>query len=213
MRYLVLLIELIAIVVGLKNWSKLKLGYRLIVVQVIIACFVELLGNVIVYYKLGSNAWMYNLYALVEAILLIRVYRLLSTKEYSAKLSLIASSIVLATWLIVIAINGFFVFISGYFIATSLLMIALYILIIIDNSIFRNNKLFAQPLFLFSIAVIIYFGSIIPLFGMLNHLVEVDKRLANNLFDINVFAAALRYALTGTALYLHGRNAVEDAHQ
>lgn len=208
-----LIAELIAITIGLKYWRRLKLGYRVALVQVIIACIVEVTGRMLSVFHLGTNAWLFNIYALIETIIFLWMFGIFSGHPYTNKVLIVVAVIMPSGWFIAIATNGIFLFSNWYVIAESLLAIVLFILLLISKSVFSKSQLFTQPLFLLCIAIIIYYASVIPLFGVLNHLVEVDSKLAGNLFYINKIAASIRYALTGTALYLHGRNAVEDAHQ
>lgn len=212
-QFVVLFIELIALLIGLKYWKKIEQGYKIAVAQLAVTLLVECIGRTITYFHLGTNAWLFNIYALIETILLFWMFSAFSEHPKAKQFSAGVVVLMIIAWLFAIFSNGILLFSNWYVIAESLLAVIAFTFLLISNSVFSKSQLFTQPLFLLCIAIIIYYASVIPLFGVLNHLVEVDRELANNLFYINKAAAGVRYVLIGTALYLHGRNAVEDAHQ
>lgn len=187
--------------------------YRLILLQIILALFIEIGGLVLSKTNAHDNSWLYNIYALAESWVLGGVcLQTLSLKKVKKVIFsiLVGCSVV---WIIETIMTGFFTFNNKFFVVWALSAIVVFIYSLIANSVFANSSVIKQPFFLLAMGIVIYYASIIPTFGLLNIVIDEDSELAVRLYDITLVAAIIRYALTAAALYLHGRKAREDAYQ
>lgn len=198
--------KLIPILVGLYYWSLLKKPYRLIFLQTLIAFITEWLGRYIAVGMKQGNGWLFNFYALIEIAFLMLSAILFFKSRLLKRLTFIALLIMVMIW-IANMLADYTVFFSAYLILCSLAMVVLYVTVLLENLIFKSKKITLQPLFLISISIIIYYASIIPLFGAWNHLQKSDPSIAKGLYYINEVANVMRYILVAIAFYLYGKQA------
>lgn len=207
---IIFICELLAILSGVYVWKKLELPYKLLVIQVVLALCTELLGWAIGFLLHENNMWVYNIYIIVEVWLLGAVCSLL-IRNTTAR---IAIKILLPTitlfWATSCYLKSIFVFNNWTVIIISIFYLIFFIIVLYDNSIFNKKKLFTQPIFLVSISIIIYYSTIIPLFGLVNYLVEKDVHMAGRLYFINQGASTFRYTLIAIAFYLYGKQAKRE---
>ncbi len=199
--------ELLAILAGLYCWKLLSLPYRLLLIQVVLALIIEITGWAINKYLHINNLWLFNIYAIIEVWLLGLACSMFITVRKIEKLIWFLLPLITICWIVSVFVNGFFEFNNWIVVAIAIFYVVFYIAALFSSSIFGQKKALAQPLFLVAIAIIIYYATIIPLFGLMNHLVKDNLHTANKLFKINAVAAILRYTLVSIAFYLYGRQA------
>ena len=68
--YFIFLVIVLCIIAGVSSWKNLILPYRLILVQVVIALIFESLGVYLSIILHLSNSWLFNIYMLLELLLL-----------------------------------------------------------------------------------------------------------------------------------------------
>ncbi len=204
---IIFICELLAILSGVHIWKKLEFPYKLLLLQVIGAFITEFSGWGIGFLLHKNNMWVYNIYILGEVWLLGAVCSHLITNSVARKAIRVMLPVITLFWGITTYVNSIFVFNNWTVIVVSIFYLLFYITALYDNSIFSRKKLFTQPIFLISISIIIYHTTIIPLFGLVNYLVENNVHIANRLYFINQGAAILRYALIAVAFYLYGKQA------
>ncbi|MCB0700029.1 MAG: hypothetical protein KDC11_09280 [Chitinophagaceae bacterium] len=99
---------------------------------------------------------------------------------------------------------------SIFLILSFITITVLYINIIVNKALFTKKAVFQNPIFLISISLIIYCAGTVPLYGLMNILIEGNKVLAKQLFTINMVAAIMRYTLLALAIYLYIRQAKRE---
>lgn len=201
-----LLSELIAIIIGLIYWKKIQPPYRVVVMQVATGFLVESVGWLIMKFHLGYNSWLFNIYSIAETLFLVVIFTLLNNNKRMHLISYVIAAVMLIWWVFTTYMQGLFILNNWYIITMALLAIVLFIALLINKTVFSGGNLYRQPVFIVSISYILFYASVIPLFGVFNYLIKTDYPLADKLQNINLGAGILRYALTGLALYLHSRN-------
>lgn len=199
--------ELLSICIGLYYWRLLLPAYRLFWVQVLLAFSTEVIARAMHHNTGFNNIILYNFYVVLEVWLLGSACRLLLKKTYLKRLIAYLLPFITVSWFVGTIIKGITVFNNWIVIVVALFYIVFYFALLLDNLIFRIQELYKQPLFLIAIAMILYYATIIPLFGMINYLTNSDMKLASKLYNINLAAVILRYALVAIAFYLYGRQA------
>lgn len=212
-RIALFVVEVGAIAIGLRYWKHIGSSLRLITIQVAFGLTIELLGLIIIKYQSEYNSWLFNIYALVETLFLIVVFTLLMKSRSTRVFSSCVAIGMVAWWGVTIRLHGLFKLNNWYIITMALLAIILFAIVLMSKSVFAGQNLYKQPVFIVSVSYMLYYASIIPLFGMFNYLVETNYVLAGSLQNINMAAAILRYMLIGLALYLHGRNTASHAYE
>ncbi len=202
---LALSIKIVACLLGVFSFGKLPLHYKLLLLQTLIALFVEVLGYWLGEVLAQNNLWLFNIYALIELWIIGSIGILLTLSVTGKKLQLITMSLMTVYWCVIAFIKGLDELLSQFIFVLAIFFIIMYIYILNRNSVFNKEKVISQPVFLFSISIILYYVTIVPLFGLLNYLVENDITTAKSLFSINQFANYFRYSLTGLVFYLCAR--------
>jgi hypothetical protein len=77
---------------------------------------------------------------------------------------------------------------------------------VLAGTIFRSNKLWLQPDFWLSIAIILFYSCTIPLYTIFNYLIRNNQVLLGKLFNIVMVLNVIRYPLVALSLYLYGRH-------
>lgn len=204
---LVLSVELLAVFVGVYYWKYLTVVYKLFLIQCMLAFINELTAWAIQYYTDFSNSYMFNVYAIIEVWLLGAACILNISKQLARKLVVGALIALTIYWLFNVIRNGILTFNNKTVVAIAIFYVVSFFLLLINNSIFNDKKIYKQPLFVIAIAIIIYYATIIPFFALMNYLTTNNMPLAIKLFKINIVAAILRYSLVAIAFYLYGRQA------
>lgn len=202
----IFLLEILAIVIGLFYWKTFSFAFKLILLQVILAFTTEVFGFILSNLAY-QNVWLYNCYAIIEVWLLGMACNISMNNSPVKKTIQVSLLLLTLFWIISTFLNGLFVFNNWMVVAMALFYIVFFIIALFDNSIFNKRKIFKEPIFLVASAIIIYYSTIIPLFGLINYLVKNDSGVAFRLFLINHVAGVLRYALIAIAFYLYGKQA------
>lgn len=200
-------LELLAIIAGLACWKVLSVPYRFVLAQVVLALVVEITGWGINKYLHVNNLWLFNIYIVIEVWLLGLACSMLIPVRKIKNLIKVLLPLITVGWIAGIIIRGFFEFNNWIVVAIAVFYVFFYLIALFSSSIFGSKRVLVQPLFLMAIAIVIYYATIIPLFGLMNHLVKDNLYTAGKLFKINAFAAILRYALVAAAFYLYGKQA------
>ncbi len=203
------LFQLAAIVAGFYCIDKLTLPYKLLLLQIIMAFINDIVAWAIQKYVGYSNVPLYNIYTIVEVWLLGSACRLLFKNPVVRRMISYLLPCLTIIWMVNTIENGISVFNNWAVISNAIFYVIFYLMLLGDNSIFTRKELYKQPLFLISMAIVVYYATIIPLFGLMNYLTNSKMQLAGKLFKINFGAAILRYLLVATAFYLYARKAKE----
>lgn len=201
------IIQLVTLLIGLTNWSRLKLAYKLILIQVLLALIADFSAWVVSHYWHAHNGIIFNSYNVLELWLLgLAVYAFISHAQFKKFIRFVLPILTLS-WLTIIIIKGPYVFNNWIVLVEAIFYLISFVFVLFNNSLFSAKEIYKQPLFLIAISVILYFSTIIPLFGLLNYLVESDANIARKLYQINNVANPVRYALVAIAFYLYAREA------
>ena len=202
-----LFIQIIAITVGLLYWKSLILSYRLIIGQVGMALLCQIGARYLAVELQQNNAWVFNIYLLVEVYLLTFSAFFILKNEHAKKIILMSLVVITAHWLYALGNNDFFSLFNWFFVFSAFFIVVIYTVVLFNKAVFQNQKILLHPLFILCIAHIIYFACIIPLFGILNNLFINDMVAAQKLYVINHVVNFLRYSLVALAFYLYGSQA------
>lgn len=196
----------IASLIGLYYWKSLSSAYRFVLSQTICAFTFESIGTYLTFVAHIPNAFIYNIYLLLELLFLSvggahfisRLYR----KYVYAGLG-----VVTVFWIFNVIVGSFFELFNWLFVGSSILLVVLYSIVLFQQVVFKKIKIKLQPVFYLCLSVIFYFTSVVPLFGLINYLMKSNMLYANKLYYINLSLAVLRYALVAIAFYLYGSQA------
>ncbi|MCB0697543.1 MAG: hypothetical protein KDC07_09280 [Chitinophagaceae bacterium] len=200
---LLVIVKSIAFALLVRYWKTLPIAYKLVILPAALSLVVEVVGRYIALVLQQSNVWIFNIYALIQMLLLGTAGYLFADRKVLKQviLSLMITCTLFWIWYAVyIDIRTLF---NWFFVTSSLAVVVTYILVIIDKALFRGQKIFTQPLFLISISYIIFSASVIPLFGVMNMLINTNMDVARSLFTINRVANILCFALITIAFYLY----------
>lgn len=200
-------IKVFCIILGLSKWRNFSTGYKIIVLQILVALFVEIGGLYIGEIQHHNNAWLYNIYLLVEVILLTIAAVNFTKSTKLNRIFLLSATLVSSYWIYLFVTKQHNQLFNWFIIISAFLSLSMYIIVLLDNAIFSQKNLVHQPLFLLGSSIIIYYACIIPLFGVINYLLENSYAYARKLYYINQSVNILRYSLVVIALYLYGRQA------
>lgn len=203
--WIIFIIEVSAILIGFAFYKYLGKPYRIVHIQVIAAFAAEVTGRVLMENRHTSNVWVFNIYFLLEVLLLVSAaYYLINRPSLKKPYLVVLSGLVLA-WITMFFFKGIGVVYSPFFISYSFLLVVLYLYAISANHLFKTKRIYTQPMFVLCLAMIIYFGGVMPLFGTINVLNRDYPVLAKKLFYINKGLVGLRYALVALTFWLCAR--------
>lgn len=200
---LALLGGILPFVFGIYRYKILSWPYRLIFFQVIIAKLCETYG----FYLIGlkkHNAWLFNLYYLPEFWLLgIAGGSMVFGPRYWATYVLPASATIV--WLLNVRAGGIGSTVTWAVLYASMLFVVLFTVVLYRSGNDGDANVFKMPDFWIGLGHILYFALNIPLFGLLNYLINENMRLAKNLFLISDITGVVRYILIGIGFSIVGK--------
>lgn len=204
--YFIFFAIIIALVVGLFLFQRLSILYRVFLLQVLTALIFESMGAYIGLFSKQNNTWIFNIYMLIEMTLLGIAGSFLLDKSIRIY-TLSAFGIMQLLWIINALIGDFDKLFNWFFVSSSALIVILFVFILFRNVLFKKKHLLIESVFYLCFSSILYFASVIPLFGLLNFLIEDNIAIATKLFYINISLNILRYILIAIAFYLYGSQA------
>lgn len=196
-------ILLICITIGTPQIPHMKLPLKFILAQLILAFIVQALG-IFIDIQNHENTWLFNLYIPLEVWLTGLAAYFYIKKPTIKKSLLILLPINTIVWAIIIAKKGIDNIALGAIVAESILLTTAFIYVLIEllQAQTKDSYITRNSTFWIAISIVIYFGCNIPLFSFLQYLMDVDMNYARLLFRINLILCAVRYVITGYALYL-----------
>lgn len=202
--YAYLGVKVVALIFGVYFWKKLDLGYKVLLAQVLFAFIAEAAGKILSV-KYYPNAWVFNIYMLIEFLLLSIAASLFITRF--KKIVIVIISCFVIAWVLQAYNSGLTKLFNWLFVLSSLGITVMYAAILFMHGMFTKRHFYSDPLFLVCVSIVVFFACIIPLFGLLNYLIKDDIIIAKKLYLINVGASIFRYSLVAIAFYLYGRQA------
>lgn len=205
-----LFVKVCALLAGIFSWNSLSLPLKLAFTQVVAALVCEL-GETYLISIYGENVWLCNIYMLVEILLLGIIATMLVNNSLIKRivaLLLVGLSII---WVMTIQRNGLKTLTNTFYLLGGIVLVMSYLAVLFNSSVLASKKVISDPVFWFSLSVIIYFGCYLPYKGLENYLMSISMELTDTLFNIILLLNYIRYPLVGLAFYLHGKNANYEA--
>ncbi len=189
------------IIWGAFCWKKMPLPLTFILGQISIAFTFEIVGQILKHTG-HQNAMLFNLYIVLEFILLILVISLLIKKRFATRLTVFLIVIYIGFWGKTIVCNGAGSFAAKVFLLGCLILSCCYFYLMIKISSSKDDFI-KQPTFWISLGTTIYFCSVIPLFGAFHYFETHNKQqLGSYLYTINDIMGIIRYSFILYAFYL-----------
>ena len=199
-----------ALFIGTYKFKYLPLPYKLILLLIVIGSFCEFYGYYIFKYAHKPNAWLFNLYMIVEVWLLgIAAIYLTSNKTIK---NIFLSLLILNSiaWITIITTNSIYVFANVSMVCGCSIITVMYIVILYSNGLFSGEKILNQPIFWLCISTILYFGCDIPYMGLHNYITKHLPGMAKQFDYINATLDIIRYPLVAISFILLGRRKQVD---
>ncbi|HQV76662.1 MAG TPA: hypothetical protein PLE78_14310 [Flavobacteriales bacterium] len=154
------------------------------------------------------NVVLYNVYAIIEFVVLLSMVHTLHPDRGRSLLVLGAVGGTGVTYSIVTGGLTDYLIIEGL-LTISLVNCVVFLLALLNIARNSSGPLHTVPLFWFFAGVLLYFGGIIPVLGTWKYLGQLDLELSQVTYWIVVLLAIVRYSLTAVACALEGEQNVE----
>ena len=204
--YFYLLGKVFALIIGLCYFRFLGKSYKIILLLVAIASICESYGYYLTHFLLMSNAWLFNLYMIIEVWLMGAASIYLIDNRTLKKVFFFGILLNTIVWVFFICSSSIYVFANIPMICGCSLIMIIYTIVLFRSSLFSGQTTFMQPVFWVSISTILYFGGDIPYMGLHNYLVSNNPSLGIRLANINTVLDVIRYPLVAISFILLGRN-------
>jgi hypothetical protein len=197
--------KVFAIITGLYFFRSLTRAYRLTLLLTLVATIVEVVGYYLHAQLRQNNVWLFNYYMIFE-VWMLGLASLYLVKNKTVQISFVALLLLdTAVWIHTIATNPITVFASFPMVCGCIALTVIYLVVLLSNSLFSQNKILNQPIFWLCIANILYFSCDIPVMGLHNFLYKTSPSIANKLSIINTVLDIVRYPLVGVSFLMLGR--------
>lgn len=197
-----LLIEFCSLIIGVYCLNRLNDFFKVIVLQIIIAFGVEFIGRILFSLNI-RNVWLFNLYEIVEAgLLLFAAKKIVNFDNRFLYLLLIP----IFFWFYSVFKNGFNYFTSVAYVSFSIAILIVYLNLLFKSVLTYRGDLVKLPTLWLAIGVILFFGCNIPYLSMLNYLCNnFNQEVNNTLHLILKTFCNLRYILMAISLIMASR--------
>ena len=197
--------QVIALIIGVYYYKYLPRSYKLVFCLIAIASFCESYGYYLSHFLHESNAWVFNLYMIIEVWLLgtAAIYLINNHKIRKLFIALLIFNSIL--WASVIIRNSIYLFANISMVFGCCLITVMYIIVLYHNSLFNDKGTLKESVFWLAIATILYFGCDIPYMGLHNYLVLNYPSLGTKLSIINTLLDIIRYPIVAISFILLGR--------
>jgi len=204
---------LVAFGVGLYSYKTLNLLYKVIFYQVVIAVMVYVASYAITTYQRSlkipeNNQWLFNVYVLLEAVLLMTAAWIFFRERKLAWLIAVGFLIFLLAFLYQVYDSGFFQFVNYALVTEGILIVVFYLIILYIRFTSPGYIWYRSPEFWLCIGVTIYFAGIVPFYSMLKYLYTHHQKLSGILFHlINDVLGNVRYLCIALSFFLFFKQA------
>lgn len=191
----------ICAILGAFSIRKLAKAFRWLVLQLFAAMLAELIGQAFKYYRLETSI-IFNCYILLEFLFLM--LPLLGWQHSKGRASTFTIIILFyaAIWFSSMFLQGMDIFATYTFLSGAVILTSTYLYVAVRLATVTTN-IEREPVLWLAIAIILYFGGIVPLFAMFQYFIQQGKtELGSALYTINDVLAIIRYGLTIYAFYL-----------
>lgn len=197
-----LFIEFVSFLIGIFSYNQLNTPYKLIVIQIFIAFIIELIGHILFLLNI-QNVWLFNLYEIFEALILIFAAKKIfnHSNKYFYFLA-----IPIFFWFYSVFNNGFNYFTSVAYVSFSIAILIVYLNLLFKSVLTYRGDLIKLPSLWLAIGIILFFGCNIPYFSMINYLYKNLNAEANKALQLILkILCDLRYILTAMSLIMASR--------
>ena len=183
--FLFLIGKAFTLVAGGYNIKKLSVPYKIMLILVAFATVIECYGLYISTVLHNQNAWLFNIYMIIEVWLMgLSAIYLIYNKYLKIFWFLLLSS-TSTYWIIDIYSHSIFQFATSSLILNCIILTFMYIVVLFSNSLFSTKNIFSQPVFWLCFSTILFFGCDIPFMGLHNYLFDKNPKLGDQLVNIN----------------------------
>lgn len=201
LTYLSYVLELAGGIIGLFIYRRLAIPWRLVHALVVLAFVAEISAKLIIALAPKPNThWILNLYVLFEIPLLTIPALLLIHRRWTTYAGGVAMLVALIMWIYQASQQPLTQFFSDAYLAQCLLQTMLYLAVLINAAVSPDTTLRRSEAML-CIAMILYSGCTIPIFGIFHYLVQRQASY-DILYPINNLLSVVRYGCLIAALLL-----------
>lgn len=181
--------------------------FRLLLFHAFIALFIELTGLWLTKVGIHNNTVLFNLFNLADAWLMSSVAHMMLAGAKYKQMVRYVMILISFFWAYRMYDQGTERYLNLYMAVYSAFLVVIYIQVLYDNSLFKKEYMYQQPVFLICVAMMIDYGCCIPVFGTLNHFIKTDMNVAQDLLYISHVANTVRYVLIAIGFYLYAHQA------
>jgi len=195
--------KLLSIIVGLLCYKLLSPAFRIALLQVVVAMCAEIYG----YYlstNSDNNLWFFNFYWLVE----MWIVGWIAMKTLTDKRIIRIITYLLLTATFILALNIYIhgvKFYANWGISFICITLVIVYLIVLFNNLFGTKKLLTDAIFWFSISILLFYGCLLPYYGLFNFLYSRYPDILNQFFNITIALDFIRYPIVALSFYLFAR--------
>jgi hypothetical protein len=197
--------KLFAISAGVYYFKYLSKAYRLVLFLIAIALSCEFYGYYLSYHLKQHNAWLFNIYMLIEVWMMVGAALYLIN---NGKIRLVFFSALIINsvfWLGTITAKTIYTFANMPMITGCLLMASVYLFLLINHGIFNRRGILSEPIFWLAISIILYAVCVIPFMAMHDYLTKHMSTVNVRLHLIISILDIVRYPLAGISFVVFGK--------
>lgn len=179
-------------------------------ISIAAALVVELIGWAMVGMKV-KNSLPYNLFMAVEFVLLLRLVGLFAPDWRKVLLMLAIAG------LGALGVNALYHHPTTFLLVEAVILLSLMLSVVLLFALWRLANTSELPLgstseFWLFMGLLIYFGGMMPVMGLVRFVFEQDQALAARLYLIIPYLCIVRYALTAVACLVQHRRRLRTVH-
>ncbi len=182
--------------------------YDLLAITTLAALSLELYGIITRHFQ-GNNAFVYSLAGLLDMLLVTVMVWTVRTKWTA--LLVVAALVMIGVFIGNIQVAGSIDFLLTESIVTNALILSILLLTLLWSMAQTSEKALQKaPDFWLFMGALVYFGSLIPVVGVVHLVFSRDQHLAANLFNMIPGLSILRYLLAALACQIMVRQAMNE---
>lgn len=195
------LIILLTLMLGIRAYKHTTVFYKLLLGHVALAFVTETIGA---YYldRKENNAFIYNLFLLVDIPLVIVAASKIIKSKATNRYTIISIILYCALWFVTVYKYTMDKPIYLAFTLGSIILCIFFLAIAIQQYAYQQNISIHSPIVWVCIAILIYYASNIPTFSSLGYLLKNKPNVASSIFRINLLLSITHYISIGIAFIL-----------
>jgi hypothetical protein len=197
--------EGLAFVIGIATFRRLPIAYKFVVVQLGFAMICEVGGYCVGMIGGHANAWIFNIYMLVEQWVLTIAAMLMVDKGWRRQTMAALLLVGTTVWIADIRTNSIVIFANFSMVTCSIVLTICYLIVLFAKDIMTSVHILRNPDFWLCVAILVYFSADIPFMGLRNYLFSSYPKVADELVNINRLLVKIRYPMTAVSFLLQAR--------